>query len=40
MSPYAEGGGGVTFERKVAVQYLATSWLGMAPSSSGKATVP
>ena len=23
MSPYATGGGGVTFERKVAVQYLA-----------------
>ena len=23
MSPYATGGGGVTFERKVAVRYLA-----------------
>ena len=25
MSPYATGGGGVTFERKVAVKYLALS---------------
>ncbi|MFZ0168076.1 MAG: hypothetical protein WAL64_01485 [Candidatus Dormiibacterota bacterium] len=28
MSPYATGGGGVTFERKVAVQYLALLLLG------------
>ena len=28
MSPYATGGGGVTFERKVAVQYLAHLLLG------------
>ena len=28
MSPYATGGGGVTFERKVAVQYLAHLLVG------------
>ena len=28
MSPYATGGGGVTFERKVAVQYLARLLIG------------
>ena len=28
MSPYSEGGGGVTFERKVAVQYLAHLLVG------------
>ena len=28
MSPYATGGGGVTFERRVAVQYLAHLLVG------------
>ena len=28
MSPYATGGGGVTFERKVAVQYLSHLLVG------------
>ena len=28
MSPYATGGGGVTFERKVAVKYLAHLLVG------------
>lgn len=35
MSPYATGGGGVTFERKVAVQYLAHLLLGDGASELG-----
>ncbi|MFC9502669.1 hypothetical protein [Streptomyces sp. NPDC057002] len=35
MSPYATGGGGVTFERKVAVQYLAHLLLGNGASELG-----
>ena len=35
MSPYATGGGGVTFERKVAVQYLARLLLGHGASELG-----
>ena len=35
MSPYATGGGGVTFERKVAVQYLAHLLLGDAAVEFG-----
>ena len=36
MSPYATGGGGVTFERKVAVQYLARLLLGHGASELGE----
>lgn len=35
MSPYATGGGGVTFERKVAVQYLAHLLVGEGASELG-----
>ena len=35
MSPYATGGGGVTFERKVAVQYLAHLLVGDAAGELG-----
>ena len=35
MSPYATGGGGVTFERKVAVQYLARLLAGDGTSELG-----
>ena len=35
MSPYATGGGGVTFERKVAVRYLARLLLGDGASELG-----
>ena len=35
MSPYATGGGGVTFERKVAVQYLAHLLLGTGAKELG-----
>ena len=35
MSPYATGGGGVTFERKVAVQYLAHLLVGDAVRELG-----
>ena len=35
MSPYATGGGGVTFERKVAVQYLAHLLAGDSASELG-----
>ncbi|MDQ0828186.1 DNA-binding transcriptional ArsR family regulator [Streptomyces achromogenes] len=35
MSPYATGGGGVTFERKVAVQYLARLLLGEGAAELG-----
>ena len=35
MSPYATGGGGVTFERKVGVQYLANLLLGDAAPELG-----
>ena len=35
MSPYATGGGGVTFERKVAVQYLARQLTGDGTSELG-----
>ena len=35
MSPYATGGGGVTFERKVAVQYLARLLAGDGASELG-----
>ena len=35
MSPYATGGGGVTFERKVAVQYLAHLLVGDGASELG-----
>ena len=35
MSPYATGGGGVTFERKVAVQYLAHLLIGDGASELG-----
>ncbi|MFH8350254.1 hypothetical protein [Streptomyces sp. NPDC018045] len=35
MSPYATGGGGVTFERKVAVQYLAHLLLGEGAAELG-----
>ena len=35
MSPYATGGGGVTFERKVAVQYLAHLLVGDVASALG-----
>ena len=35
MSPYATGGGGVTFERKVAVQYLAHLLIGDGASEFG-----
>ncbi|MFJ9776585.1 hypothetical protein ACIRVF_36015 [Kitasatospora sp. NPDC101157] len=35
MSPYATGGGGVTFERKVAVQYLAHLLLGTGATELG-----
>ena len=35
MSPYATGGGGVTFERKVAVQYLAHLLVGHSASELG-----
>ena len=35
MSPYATGGGGVTFERKVAVQYLAHLLVGETASELG-----
>ncbi|GJF34406.1 hypothetical protein KNE206_71060 [Kitasatospora sp. NE20-6] len=35
MSPYATGGGGVTFERKVAVQYLARLLLGAGATELG-----
>ncbi|AUG76091.1 hypothetical protein CFP65_1181 [Kitasatospora sp. MMS16-BH015] len=35
MSPYATGGGGVTFERKVAVQYLAHLLLGDGAAELG-----
>ena len=35
MSPYATGGGGVTFERKVAVQYLAHLLVGGAAAELG-----
>ena len=35
MSPYATGGGGVTFERKVGVQYLADLLLGDAAPELG-----
>ncbi|MFC9635301.1 winged helix-turn-helix domain-containing protein [Streptomyces mirabilis] len=35
MSPYATGGGGVTFERKVAVQYLARLLLGDGATGLG-----
>ncbi|MFD5013747.1 hypothetical protein [Streptomyces chartreusis] len=35
MSPYATGGGGVTFERKVAVQYLTHLLLGDGASELG-----
>ncbi len=35
MSPYATGGGGVTFERKVAVQYLARLLTGDGASELG-----
>lgn len=34
-SPYATGGGGVTFERKVAVQYLAHLLTGDGASELG-----
>ena len=36
MSPYASGGGGVTFERKVAVQYLAHLLVGDGAVELGK----
>ena len=36
MHPYATGGGGVTFERKVAVQYLAHLLVGDAASDLGE----
>ena len=36
MSPYATGGGGVTFERKVAVQYLAHLLLGDGATEFGE----
>ena len=36
MSPYATGGGGVTFERKVAVQYLAHLLVGDSASELGE----
>ena len=36
MSPYATGGGGVTFERKVAVQYLAHLLVGDGAVEFGK----
>ena len=36
MSPYATGGGGVTFERKVAVQYLAHLLAGDVASELGE----
>ena len=36
MSPYATGGGGVTFERKVAVQYLAHLLLGDGADEFGE----
>ena len=36
MSPYATGGGGVTFERKVAVQYLAHFLLGDGATEFGE----
>ena len=36
MSPYATGGGGVTFERKVAVQYLARLLAGDGASELGE----
>ena len=35
MSPYATGGGGVTFERKVAVRYLTRLLLGDGASELG-----
>ena len=35
MSPYATGGGGVTFERKVAVQYLAKMLVGDGATELG-----
>ena len=35
MSPYATGAGGVTFERKVAVQYLAHLLVGDGASELG-----
>ena len=35
MSPYATGGGGVTFERKVAVQYLAHLLVGDSANELG-----
>ena len=35
MSPYATGGGGVTFERKVAVQYLAHLLVGDGAAELG-----
>ena len=37
MSPYATGGGGVTFERKVAVQYLAHLLVGDGAVEFGEA---
>lgn len=36
MSPYATGGGGVTFERKVAVQYLALMLTGLGATELGE----
>jgi DNA replication protein DnaC len=39
MSPYATGGGGVTFERKVAVQYLAHLLLGDGATELGDGRV-
>ena len=35
MSPYSTGGGGVTFERRVAVQYLAHLLVGDSVSELG-----
>ena len=39
MSPYATGGGGITFERKVAVQYLAHLLVGDSASELGDGRV-
>ena len=39
MSPYATGGGGVTFERKVAVQYLVHLLLGDGATELGDGRV-
>lgn len=36
MSPYPTGGGGVTFERKVAVQYLAHLLVGDGAVALGR----